>query len=834
VERLLARVDRLCAVSPVVLVTEDLHWADEASVLVWSRLARAVWQVPLLLVGSYRPGSGREDLDRLRRRAVRDENVLELGPLPDVRVAELVGALVGGRPGRQLAGVISRAGGNPLYAHELADSLVRDGQVAVTGGVAEITGVPAPVRVPDSLDAAIGERLAGMAEDAVQALRWATVLGAEFSVTDLQAVSGQSAGELMGMIGGALRAGVLAEAGTRLEFRHGLIRQVLYEGLPTALRSALHLGAARALAAAGADAERVAAQLTAAQQAAGPDAELASDWAANWLAAEAPMLSYRAPQVAAELFRGVLARLSQDDDRREVLEASLATVSFLLMRLEEVERIGGRLAATARDPGRAAEMAWLVAYSRVRTGHIAEAGPLVEAALARPGTGQAAARLMALRAMILELSNRFDETERAAGEALTAAEKAGDRLAVGYVHHTLTLLRATQRDSEAALDQTGRALAVIGDDPQATDLRVLVLANRISLLGDMDRWAEATAEAREALALAEQAGTPRVVNIRYALGYQYFVGGQWDDALAEFEPVAGMPMPDYLQILVYGLISLIAAHRDDWQTAEDYLRRLQEEPASHTVALANVHYVLLARAMAAEQAGRPDEATRVLAAALNHHGLSETMQGRSLLLPPLVRLSLAAGDTATAAKAAAAAREEADREPLPFKVAIAGHCAGLVAGDTAAVLATARYYETTGQVLGQATALEDAAALMASQADAASARKALAAALDVYQKLGAGWDVRRADARLRQYGIRRARANSQRRPQTGWAALTPTETKVASLVAEGRSNPDIAAHLFLSRNTVQTHVSHILTKLGARSRAEITRVAMQHSLEEKW
>jgi DNA-binding CsgD family transcriptional regulator len=66
------------------------------------------------------------------------------------------------------------------------------------------------------------------------------------------------------------------------------------------------------------------------------------------------------------------------------------------------------------------------------------------------------------------------------------------------------------------------------------------------------------------------------------------------------------------------------------------------------------------------------------------------------------------------------------------------------------------------------------------------------------------------------------------RPASGWAALTPTEAKVASLVAEGRSNPDIAAELFLSRNTVQTHVSHILAKLGVRSRTEIVRAALAH------
>jgi DNA-binding CsgD family transcriptional regulator len=85
------------------------------------------------------------------------------------------------------------------------------------------------------------------------------------------------------------------------------------------------------------------------------------------------------------------------------------------------------------------------------------------------------------------------------------------------------------------------------------------------------------------------------------------------------------------------------------------------------------------------------------------------------------------------------------------------------------------------------------------------------------------WDLRRAEARLRHHGIRRGRTSTQARPAHGWDALTATEAKVAGLVAEGRSNPDIATALFLSRNTVQTHVSHILAKLGAHSRAEIIR-----------
>ena len=450
VERMLARVDRLCAVSPVVLVTEDLQWADEASVLVWSRLARAVGQVPLLLVGSYRPGTGREDLGRLGRGVLaRGGHVVELGPLTDGEVAELAGGRAGGRPGRHLAAVMGQAGGNPMYARELADSLVRDGQVTVAGGVAELTAVPAPVRVPVSLDAAIGRRLAGLAPDAVRVLRWAAVLGAEFSVTDLEVVSGQPVGDLMEMISTALRAGVLAEAGTRLEFRHGLIRQALYEGLPAARRTAMHIEAARALATAGAAAGRVASQLAAAQQAAGPGGELASDWAASWLAAAAPVLSYRVPQAAAELYRGVLATLPADDHRREILQASLATVSFLLMRPGQVEHIAGPLAATARDPARAAEMAWLLAYSRTRAGRLAEADAVIEAALTRLDRTHTA-RLLALRAIILVFLGQFDKSEKASDEALTAAEESGDRLAAGYAHHTRTIAAHRQRTRAAA------------------------------------------------------------------------------------------------------------------------------------------------------------------------------------------------------------------------------------------------------------------------------------------------------------------------------------------------------------------------------------------------
>jgi DNA-binding NarL/FixJ family response regulator len=123
-----------------------------------------------------------------------------------------------------------------------------------------------------------------------------------------------------------------------------------------------------------------------------------------------------------------------------------------------------------------------------------------------------------------------------------------------------------------------------------------------------------------------------------------------------------------------------------------------------------------------------------------------------------------------------------------------------------------------------AWALEDAAVLLAEQADLPAARAAYAEAIEHYTALGADWDALRADTRLRRYGIRRQRRRRQR-PATGWDALTPAELRVAYLVADGLANPDVAARLFLSRGTVEVHVSRILAKLGARSRVEIARAA---------
>lgn len=116
-------------------------------------------------------------------------------------------------------------------------------------------------------------------------------------------------------------------------------------------------------------------------------------------------------------------------------------------------------------------------------------------------------------------------------------------------------------------------------------------------------------------------------------------------------------------------------------------------------------------------------------------------------------------------------------------------------------------------------ALEELAVHRARDGDAAGARIAAAEALDRYGELGAAWDARRVVARLRALGVRTG-TRAGRRPSSGRQALTESELRVAEHLSQGKSNPDIAEELSLSRRTVETHVSRILAKLGVRSRRE--------------
>src|SRR3984885_13672366 len=258
-EQLIALIMDETTTRPVVLVIDDLQWADSASVKLWGRLARTARQVPLLLVGMTRPAPQRDDLVALRR-AVDDEARVQLAALPQPAVAELVKELAGGQPDPGLLRLAAGAAGNPLYLTELLAALGRSGGIALTSsGSARL----AAESVPESLPAAIADRLGFVSAGTREGLRAAALLGVEFAVPDLTTVLGPSVAEVVPALDEARASGVLTDAGggAGLAFRHPLIREALYAELPTAVRSAWHRDAGHALATAGAAPDRVARQL---------------------------------------------------------------------------------------------------------------------------------------------------------------------------------------------------------------------------------------------------------------------------------------------------------------------------------------------------------------------------------------------------------------------------------------------------------------------------------------------------------------------------------------------------------------------------------------------
>jgi predicted ATPase len=236
-EQLLALVTDQCAARPVVLVVDDLQWADPASVALWGRLARSARQVPLLLIGMTRPAPGGDD-----RLLAEDEPRLRLGGLPGPVVAGLVAELAGGQPDEGRLRLADGAAGNPLYVTELVAALTRSSMVAITGtGTATLTAGS----VPGSLSAAIVDRLGFVAGPVREVLRAAALFGTDFAIPDLAVVLGRATADLIPLVDQACAVGVLVESGRGLGFRHPLIRTALYEEMPAAVRAAWHRDAGR-------------------------------------------------------------------------------------------------------------------------------------------------------------------------------------------------------------------------------------------------------------------------------------------------------------------------------------------------------------------------------------------------------------------------------------------------------------------------------------------------------------------------------------------------------------------------------------------------------------
>ena len=819
VEQLLALVAEECAAQPAVLVVDDLQWADQASVTLWGRLAKTVRQAPLLLVGMMRPVPQRDDLVALRRAAA-DTLRLRLAGLNEAAVAELVTSLVGGRPDDRLLRLAEGAAGNPLYVIELVDALVRSSSVTVTSaGAAVLTNSSAP----SSLSAAIADRLGFVSGSVREVLRAAALLGLDFAVPDLAVVLGRGVADLVPAIDEARAAGVLAESGNELGFRHPLIRTALYEEIPVPVRAAWHRDAGRALAEAGAPADRVARQLLQALGGPGGTAGPMDEWMLTWLAGTADLLVSQAPPVAAELLRHAVASSPAGTAQHVFLVGRLADALYRVGDAAEAEQVAHRSLAHATDPDLLVDLHWTLAQCRMRVGRFAESLATLEHALASPGiSARHRARLLVLAARTHSNRGDIEKAGQVAATALDVATEADDNWAMGWALHVLTLVTGMQGQMTDALPLFERALTVTEADPALTDLRVLLQINMAVTLGNLDRYEEAIGAAREALYLADQAGTViRRVQAHTALAELLFDTGRWAEAMAEVEVLHEDVKEPMAACCDHGIAAVIRFHRGEIDAA----RRNLEAAAPHAEKIGNqvIGSLALARSLDREHAGAPAEALAVLTAGFAEN--AEELDEIEDLLPDAVRLAAETGDLDTAQAFAGHAAGLAAGEEIPHRQANALYCRAVLEHDAAGLLTAAERYGDAGRPLPSAKALEAAAGEFLRAGDRDQGRAAFIRAMEIYTLLGAATDVARLQAAFRAHGIRRGPQSKHRQARSGWDSLTPTEVKVAALVEEGLSNPEIAAKLLLSRRTVATHVSHILRKLGVNSRIDIAREA---------
>jgi DNA-binding CsgD family transcriptional regulator/tetratricopeptide (TPR) repeat protein len=816
-EQLLALVAEQCAARPTILVVDDLHWADQASITLWGRLARSAQQAPLLLIGTMRPVPQRDDLLTLRR-VVGSAARLQLTGLTGTALEDLVAALAGGKPGGRLLRLADGAAGNPLYLTELVAALARSSSLSITeAGAAELAGDSAP----GSLSAAIADRLGFVAGPVREVVRAAALLGTDFAVSDLAIVLGRSVADLIPAVDEACAAGVLAESGNGLGFRHPLIRAALYDEMPAPVRAAWHRDAGRALAEADAPADRVARQMLRAVSGPGGRTDPMDEWMLSWLTHTADRLVGQAPSVAAELLRRAVARSPAGSAHHAGVAPRLPDALYRIGDRTEAEQVAIRALEHAAEPDLLVDLHWTLAQCRMLAGESAESLATLDRALASPGiSARHRARLLALAARAHSYLGEFDTAGQVANSALAAASEAGDNWAMGWALLMLTIVTSMQGRMADAVPLFDRALAVTEADPALTDLRLLLQINKAVTLGNLDRYEEALAVAGQARHLADQVGTTfRLAQAHGALSQLLFQTGRWDDALAE---VAVLP-EDLKEPAVacdeLSIAAVISFHRGETEAARRYLAATV--PHVKRIGHRLITSLALARSLDHEHDGALPEAVAALTDGFGDN--MEEVEEIEDLFADAVRLAIQTGDLSTAQALAGQADTLAAGSEIPHRQANALYCRSLLDHDAPGLLAAAERYADAGRPLLRAKALEAAAREFLSADERAEARAAFTSAVEVYTSLGAAADVARLQAAFRAHGIRRGPHSKHRKASSGWDSLTPTEMKIAAFVEEGLSNPEIAGRLLLSRRTVATHVSHILKKLNVNSRTDIAR-----------
>jgi predicted ATPase len=230
-------LDKAAHRAPLLIVVDDLQWADAATASALVTLSRrlATHRVSWLLALRY-PELTDAARDAVGRLEAAGASEIRLGPLDEAAVVQVARDMLGGEPDEPLRQVLSRADGQPFLLTELLRGLCTEYLVTVDDSTAKLAaGAQLPRRLVDSVAGQLA-RLTAPARDAVE---MASVLGHSFSLDELAGLLGRPPLDLRGEVREAIAAGLLTERGDRLGFRHDLVREAVDASLPGAVRRSM-------------------------------------------------------------------------------------------------------------------------------------------------------------------------------------------------------------------------------------------------------------------------------------------------------------------------------------------------------------------------------------------------------------------------------------------------------------------------------------------------------------------------------------------------------------------------------------------------------------------
>ena len=568
--------ERIAEHGPVVLLFEDMHFADAGlldfidHLLDWSRA------LPIYVVTLARPEllEKRQDWGAGKRSFVS----MYVEPLGEADMRELLAGLVPGLPESAVAAIVARADGIPLYAVETVRTLLANGRLIEQDGVYVPQGDLTSLAVPETLTALIAARLDALDETDRRIVHDAAVLGQSFAPGALAAILELPEAELEPRLAGLVRRELFGrqmdprspERG-QYAFVQALIREVAYNTLSKKDRKKLHLAAARHFESLGSDelAGALASHYLAAHANAGEDAE------AEALAGQARIALRAATTRATDLgaFSQAISFLDQalkvtpdDGEQADLLIQSGAAARTLGRtadseeRLRRAQDLASRtgdttlMACTAADLGAALNQEYRAADAR----------EILEAALADlEGVHEReVAKLRLQLARTLYLLGERAKAHEVIEEMLSVAELRDfpELVAPGLMIKANVMWAAGRRREAFAVSEGARGLA---EEQGLTDLVLMTMTNLIGGHAEFD-LSRALDGYAEIMALARRTGRRGwFINGVANLGYAGFKAGIWDDALREIDALLAEELSDRDRMVLLNNASIIRASRGE-------------------------------------------------------------------------------------------------------------------------------------------------------------------------------------------------------------------------------------------------------------------------------